>query len=226
MLIVETFLLSEIYLYSTLQAVPFIQHLEDHKKIKGYNRIGSHNRDILSIIFGSLLGKGEAERRKDGTRITFNHKAVHLKYLLTVHNYLSAAAYCNPTVPTIRKKLGKKGKLHKTMSFNTWTFTSFDWIYDIWYVDNTKQVPQSIGDYLTPLALAIWVMDSGVKSSQGLDCVLLVKVLHNNFGLEAKIQNKGVSSQYSIYVPKESVIDLNNKISTYLIPEMKYKLSP
>ena len=119
MLIVETFLLSEIYLYSTLQAVPFIQHLEDHKKIKGYNRIGSHNRDILSIIFGSLLGKGEAERRKDGTRITFNHKAVHLKYLLTVHNYLSAAAYCNPTVPTIRKKLGKKGKLHKTMSFNT-----------------------------------------------------------------------------------------------------------
>jgi hypothetical protein len=78
-------------------------------------------------------------------------------------------------------------------------------------------------------------MDSGVRSSQGLifvnsftysDCALLVKVLHNNFGLKARIQYKGVSSQYSIYFPKESMIDLRNKVSTYIIPEMKYKLLP
>ena len=232
MFIVETYLFSDICSYIALQ-VPFIQHLEYHKKMKGYHRVGPHNWDILSIIFGSLLGKGEVERRKDGTRITFNHEAMHLKYLLTLHNYLSAAGYCNPAVPTISRKLGKKGKLYKTMSFNTWTYTSFDWIYDIWYKDKTKLVPQSIGDYLTPLALAIWVMDSGVKSSQGLtfvnsytysDCALLVKVLHNNFGLKAITQYKGVSSHYSIYIPKESMINLRNKVSIYIIPEMKYKL--
>lgn len=232
MFIVETFLFSDICSYIALQ-VPFIQHLEYHKKMKGYHRVGPHNWDILSIIFGSLLGKGEAERRKDGTRITFNDKAIHLNYLLTLHSYLSAAGYCNPTVPTISKELGKKGKLYKTMSFNTWTFTSFDWIYDIWYINNTKEVPQSIGDYLTPLALAIWIMDSGVKSPQGLsfvnsftysDCDLLVKILHKNFGLKAKIQHKGVSSEYSIYILKESMIDLKNKVSIYLVPEMKYKL--
>lgn len=232
MFIVETLLFSDIYSYIALQ-VPFIQHPEYPKKMKGYLRVGPHNCGILSIIFGSLLGKGGAERRKDGTRIIFNHEAMHLKYLLKLHNYLSAAGYCNPAIPTISRKLGKKGKLYKNMSFNTWTYTSFDWIYDIWYKDKTKLVPQSIGDYLTPLALAIWVMDSGVKTSQGLtfvnsytysDCASLVKVLHDSFGLKAKIQYKGVSFQYSIYIPKESMINLRNKVSIYIIPEMKYKL--
>ena len=89
-------------------------------------------------------------------------------------------------------------------------------------------------------------MDSGVKSSQGLifvnsytysDCALLVKVLHKNFGVKAslglaqqakasraRIHYKGVSSHYSIYIPRESMINLRNKISIYIIPEMKYKL--
>ena len=232
MFIVETYLFSDMYSYIALQ-IPFIQDIEYHKKMKGYHRVGPHNWDILSIIFGSLLGKGKVERRKDGSRITFNNEGMHLKYLITLHKYLSAAGYCNPALTTISRKLGKKGKLYKTMTFNTWTYTSFDWIYNIWYVNNTKQVPQSIGDYLTPLALAIWIMDSGVKSTQGLsfvntftysDCELLVKVLHKNFGLKSKIQYKGVSSEYSIYILKESMIDLNNKVSIYLIPEMKYKL--
>jgi len=51
-------------------------------KIKGYKRIGPHSRDIISIIFGSLLGFGDVERKKDGTRITFFKEAMHVKYLL------------------------------------------------------------------------------------------------------------------------------------------------
>jgi ubiquinol-cytochrome c reductase cytochrome b subunit len=53
-------------------------------KIKGYNRIGPHSRDIISIIFGSLLGEGHAERIKNGngTRIVFFQEAMHVKYLL------------------------------------------------------------------------------------------------------------------------------------------------
>jgi hypothetical protein len=52
--------------------------------IKGYNRIGPHSRDIISIIFGSLLGGGYAERIKNGngTRIAFFQEAMHVKYLL------------------------------------------------------------------------------------------------------------------------------------------------
>lgn len=203
------------------------------KKIKGDKRIGPHSIDILSIIFGSLLGGGDLERKKDGTRITFFQEAMHVKYLLWLHNKLATWGYCNPTVPTIGKRLGKKGKVRKIIRFATWTYTSFDWIYDLWYVNGVKVVPQSIGDYLTPLSLAIWIMDSGVKLSGGLnfincfsysDCLLLVQVLHKNFGLEATIQSTGVSSKYRIYIPKEYMAELRNKVGPFIIQEMKYKL--
>jgi len=43
----------------------------------GWQRIGPDNSNILSVIFGSLLGDGHAERRKGGvgTRITFYQEA-------------------------------------------------------------------------------------------------------------------------------------------------------
>jgi len=53
-------------------------------------------------------------------------------------------------------------------------------------------------------------MDDGSKVSKGLklctnsysysDCLLLVQVLHSNFGLKATIQSTGASSQYIIYI--------------------------
>ena len=81
---------------------------------------------------------------------------------------LSKLGYCNPKIPIITNRLGVKGKLRKIIRFSTWTYTSFNWIHDIWYKNNIKRVPESIGQYLTPLALAIWIMDDGAKVSKGL----------------------------------------------------------
>ncbi len=208
---------------------------EEHKfkKCSALNRVGPHNIDILSIIFGSLLGKGDIEKKKDGSRIIFYQEAVHVKYSLLLHNKLQTLAYCKPSLPQISKKLGKKGKIYRTIRFVTLTYTSFDWIYDLWYLKGIKVVPQSISDYLTPLALAIWVMDSGVKSSRGLnfiscfsysDSLLIVQVLQQNFGLKARIQPTGIPSQHNVYIPKESVNDLRKIVSAFIIPAMKYKL--
>nr|YP_009722339.1 hypothetical protein [Morchella importuna]QGN66741.1 hypothetical protein [Morchella importuna] len=223
--IIETSLFLNMSLYSTFS-----------NKIKGYKRIGPHSRDIISIIFGSLLGEGDVERKKDGSRITFFQEAMHVKYLLWLHNQLATAGYCNPTVPTIGKKLGKKGKVRKIIRFATWTYTSFDWIYNLWHVKDVKVVPQSIGHYLTPLALAIWIMDSGVKASGGLilktncfsysDCLLLVQVLYNNFGIKASTHSTGLPSKYTVYILKESMHELRNIVGTHIIKEMKYKLLP
>jgi hypothetical protein len=78
-------------------------------------------------------------------------------------------------------------------------------------------------------------MDSGVKSSGGLnfiscfsysDCLLIVQVLKKNFDLKARIQSTGVPSQHNVYIPKESMIDLRNKVSAFILPEMRYKLLP
>jgi ubiquinol-cytochrome c reductase cytochrome b subunit len=67
------------------------------KKNKGYNREGPHNIDILSIIFGSLLGKGDVEKKKRMVllrSVSFYQEAIHMKYSLLLYNQLKTAGYC------------------------------------------------------------------------------------------------------------------------------------
>jgi hypothetical protein len=54
------------------------------KKIKSVLRIGPHSIEILSIIFGSMLGDCYGERRKGGagTRFCFQQESKHVSYLL------------------------------------------------------------------------------------------------------------------------------------------------
>lgn len=206
------------------------------KKLRGIYRIGPHNQDILSVIFGSLLGDAHAEKRKDngGTRISFYQESTHLSYLLWLHNYLSFRGYCNSNIPTITTRLGRNGVVRKVLRFHTWTYTSFNWIHDLFYKNKIKIVPYNIADYLTPLALAIWIMDDGTKVSKGLklctnsftysDCLLLIEALNNNFALKSSIQSAGVPNQYNIYIWKESMPLLRTIVYPYIVPEMKYKI--
>jgi hypothetical protein len=103
----------------------------------------------------------------------------------------------------------------------------------MWYKNNIKSVPSSISEYLTALALATWIMDSGVKTSEGLsfsnsftflECELLVKALYCNFGLKAIIKNTGIADQYQICILKSYMPYLRNQIGDYIIPSIKYKL--
>jgi ubiquinol-cytochrome c reductase cytochrome b subunit len=46
---------------------PFVNIIYKVIRLKGIYRIGPHNKDVLSIIFGSLLGDAHAEKRVMGT---------------------------------------------------------------------------------------------------------------------------------------------------------------
>ena len=222
------YLLSIVY-YSNLKA-------KENYRIRAINRIGPHNKIVLSIIFGSLLGDGHAEKRLSGTgtRITFYQESSHIEYLLYLHNLLSFLGYCNPKVPVIGTRLGIGGKVRKTVRFATWTYTSFNWIHELWYINGVKHVPLHIKDYLTPLALAIWIMDDGSKIGKGLkfstnsysykDCLILINALSDNFSIKSSIQSAGANNQYIIYIWKESMNDLRTIVSPYIISEMRYKI--
>ena len=205
-------------------------------RIKAINRVGPHNFEILSIIFGSLLGDGSAEHRVKGkgTRISFYQEGSHASYLIWLHQIIADLGYCNPQAPKLSTRLGTNGKVRKIIRFKTWTFSSFNWIYQVWYPEGIKVVPSIIGDYLTPLALAIWIMDDGAKIGSGLklctnsftyaDCLLLTKVLYTNFNLKATIQSAGFPNQYHIYILTESMPLLRQIVLPYVHPSMKYKL--
>jgi len=205
-------------------------------RLKGIYRIGPHNIDIISIIFGSLLGDAHAEKRLSGlgTRISFFQEGVHVQYLLYLHKMLSELGYCNPKIPVITNRLGTKGKVRKIIRFSTWYYTSFDWIHAEWYSDGIKRVPKSIGQYLTPLCLAVWISNNWARNSQGLslkashsyeDCILLNTALYDKFRLETTILSTGAPSKYTIIFRKESLEKLQHiTSSSNLLKYMGYKL--
>jgi ubiquinol-cytochrome c reductase cytochrome b subunit len=205
-------------------------------RVRALDRIGPHNLEILSIIFGTLLGDGFAERRitGNGTRICFYQEAIHNSYLIWLHNLVSSLGYCNIKTPKVQTRLGKHGKIRKIMRFSTWTYSNFNWIHELWYVNGVKVIPKNIGNYLTPLALAIWIMDDGAKVNKSLklctnsfsysDCLILTTILFKNFGLKSSIQSAGTPDQYVIYIYKESMGDLRKIVLPYIHSSMKYKL--
>lgn len=207
-------------------------------KLKATKRIGPHNIQILSIIFGTLLGDGHAELRSkgNGTRITFYQEGSHISYLLWLHQLIADLGYCSTNLfgPSIQTRLGQKGLVRKVIRFRTWTYSSFNWIHDSWYVNGVKTVPSCIGDFLSPIALAIWIMDDGCKSGSGLklasnsfsysECLFLVKVLYDNFNIKASVQSAGKDNQFCIYIWKESMPVLRFIVLPYVHSSMKYKL--
>lgn len=209
---------------------------ECNSRYKINNKKGPLNIDILSIIYGSLLGDAYAEKRKkgSGTRICFYQESTHIEYLLYLHYLVSKTGYCNTNKPIIQQRLGSKGKIRKIIRFTTWTYNQFNIIHNNWYKNNIKIVPKNIKYYLTPLALAIWIMDDGGKVGEGLklatnsfkyeDILYLINILNNKYNLKASIQKTGIENQYHIYIFKESMPILRDIVKPYFTPSMYYKI--
>jgi len=109
-------------LFSLLLITPiYLNNQPKVSRLKGIYRIGPHNKDVISIIFGSLLGDAYGEKRLSGkgTRFNFYQEAVHVEYMLFLHKLFSELGYCNPKLLVITTRLGSKGKIRKVARFTT-----------------------------------------------------------------------------------------------------------
>lgn len=206
------------------------------KRIRADARIGPHNFDILSIIYGSLLGDSHAERRlgDNGTRIGIYQEANHSEYLLWLHHKIATAGYCNPSVPKMNKRLGSEGKIRHIIRFHTYTYTSWNQIHVDWYLNGIKRVPKDIYKYLTPLALTVWICDEGGRVGSGLklstnsfsfeDTTRLALVLHDLYGIKSSVQKTGVEGQFNLYIWSESMQIVRDLVKPYMVSSMLYKL--
>ena len=203
-------------------------------KIRSNKRIGPHNKDILSIIFGSLLGDGYAEKHGNGTRISFYQEGSHKDYLLWLHKLIYDLNYTTKNIPKLQQRLGNYGKLRLIIIFKTYTFSNFNWIHDIWYKNGKKILPSIdiLNIYFTPLSLAIWIMDDGGKVSSGMklstnnftkqEVILLSNFINNKYNLKTTIQK---ADQYIIYISKNDKLKIFNLVKDYIHPSMKYKFT-
>lgn len=103
----------------------------------------------------------------------------------------------------------------------------------MFYKNGKKVIPLNIYEYLTPLALAVWVMDNGkylngciflpIGFSKEIDRVRLSDALFQCFGLVCSI-NELKKDIFVIIINKESVKKFQTIVSPYIIPSLKYKI--
>jgi hypothetical protein len=205
--------------------------------IRAVNRIGPHNEDVISVIIGSLLGDAYANRRSgEGVRICYRQSIRHKEYLFWLYTFFYNRGYTSNLKPRqyTRTITSKEGKVYYGYEFNTFTFSSLSGIHKMFYNKGKKTIPLNIYEYLTPLALAVWIMDDGGWTNYGVriatnsfklkEVELLQDVLKSKYNLETTIQNIYIKDQYSIYIKKQSVNNLRNIVGPYIHSSMLYKL--
>ena len=107
-------------------------------------------------------------------------------------------------------------------------------MYDKFYVNGKKVVPANIADILTPLGLAIWIMDDGGLGSNGTlnlhtdsytltEVNLLIDVLKRNFDINSRISIKR-PGQWIIVIPKKEVTKVADLTIGHMHPSMLYKI--
>jgi hypothetical protein len=124
--------------------------------------------------------------------------------------------------------------------FRTKTLPIFDEFERMFYVNGVKRVPSEIHSILEDkLALAVWFMDDGNIRKMGdkvygyylntqsfgyKDNVKLAKAFYKVYGWKVLLlKNK---NNIRLYIPGYYVKDFREKIKTYIIPSLRYKLWP
>ena len=196
-------------------------------------RIGPHNEDVYSVLVGSILGDCLADRSlSGGVRFIYKQSVIHQDYLFWLFDFFRTRGYCSNNLPVkFTIKLGDK--LQDCYRFNTYAFSSLLDLYKSFYNSNKKKViPNNIEELLTPLALAIWIMDVGTFKSPGLriasncftkqEVELLVKALENKFNIKSSLHKN--NANYQLYIKSESMPLLKKLVLPYVVPSMRYKL--
>lgn len=205
-------------------------------RFKAKNRIGPHNNEILSILFGSLLGDCNGERLSNGgVRFRFKQSIIHKDYLFFLYKKILDLGYTNNILPYLVKK-NLNNKIFESYCFNTYSFTSFLWLYKIFYKNKKKVIPSEkyLYELLTPLALAIWIQDDGTWHYSSLriatnnfkfnEIEILKSVLYKKFKINCSIHHFTKSNQYQLYIKKESIDLVRNLTSSFFHESMLYKL--
>ena len=217
-------------------------HIEG--KIPSSLRIGPHNKDVISVIAGSLLGDGHLEKRKQGvgTRLILEQSSEKIEYLMWLHQFFALRGYCPKKIPTVSERGRQNGKSYFHYRFSTYTFRSLNELHSLFYSSKynslglKKVVPPTdwLIFFLTPLALSIWFMDDGSCLGSGYKlstCGFELKEVEQLCLLLKNLYNLSCSSQkdrhlFHIYIKKESALRFSKLVSPYIVDTLQYKLGP
>jgi hypothetical protein len=184
-------------------------------------------RDVLT---GTLLGDGCLAKHGHHHRLFVKHKLAH--EALAVLKYETFREFVSMPMHRFDQEL--KGKRYPCVQFVTRTSPVLsEWHYRF-YGEGRKAVPDDIARDLSPLAVAVWLMDDGAADYAGVTFQThsfgragsdrLAAVLRDRYRLETSVRgNRGSSI---VYVRASSLARLTEVVKPHLLPEFTYKLVP
>lgn len=199
-------------------------------------RIGPHDKQVISVLIGTILGDSHLEKRKGGigTRVIFEQCSRNVEYIMWFHEFFASKGYCNNNKPKLITRIKKGNKVFYQYRVTTYSFTSFNWLHDMFYKDHIKIIPADLGEYLTPLSLAIWFMDDGSKINKTIrlatNCFqlaelnFLCKLMKDKFNLQATVQKSGPNKGNILSIKTGSLNTFITLVKPHMLPSMYYKL--
>ena len=185
---------------------------------------------IKGIMVGLILSDGYLSKSPNSKNasLRFKQSLGHFKYLWFVFNSLSH--YC-PTNPKLG--IGRRGetKVYDLLIY-TRSMSCITELYNIFYLDKIKVIPDNIYELLTPIALAHFIMGDGTRTGNGLiicthnfsvqEVVKLINVLMIKYRFICTLRmNWG---KPTIYISSKSLDLLRATVIPYMEPSMLYKI--
>ena len=211
------------------------------KRVKNENPLTD---DQISILYGSMLGDAG---KKSERRIKFVHSYHQKEYIFWLHekfSNLSGKMSSKIMTSSITKK---KSTIY---GFSTKSHSEIENCNNIFYRTGKKEVHKEILEFLSPLALAVWMMDDGscdwnergrrkrkhvnfspvfYFSTDGFSfdsCVLLRDFLLSKYNISTRIRirDRNDKKYNIIYVDNKSNNDFVSLIKPYILPCLLRKI--
>lgn len=214
------------------------------------------NEKEMSIIIGTVLGDGTLTKSRN-KRLTANLRLAHClkQKAYCEHKASHLIRHANKGTYIVVSKINQSKEYAKTrkktntsIRFESRFTTDMYTIYDLFYVNGKKIIPDNIADLLTPESVAIWYMDDGsietirdkrngiiyyIKnairiSTNGFterDCIKLKDALESKFGLKLRLKKVDYGKHFCLYSKNRKTIEQFIRfIKPFLIDEMLYKI--
>ncbi|OHA37787.1 MAG: hypothetical protein A3I97_02610 [Candidatus Taylorbacteria bacterium RIFCSPLOWO2_02_FULL_44_35] len=172
---------------------------------------------------GSLLGDAHLVATTRGFAFRINHGIAQKKYVDWKYLELKNLTNSSPRVCN-----------EKVYYFRSASHPFFNFLRSEFYRGRVKILPNNLDRWITPLSLAIWFMDDGAKDGRQVrintqsfslrENKRLINILEAKLGIFATINRD--KNKFRLRVKNKSMSRFRKLILPYLLPGMRYKLSP
>lgn len=212
--------------------------IEINRKQRKYESLKKipFTKEQRELIFGTVLGDGcisKHGRKNKSHRLYIGHCEKQKDLVFWKKEILGNL------VNTVRRQEDKRGN-SIMYNFVTITHNEFKFFYDLFYENNKKIIREKMIHYLTPFALAVWVMDDGSRdqrkntmristdSFSKSENETLKHCIKINFNINAKIceYTRNDNKFYYLSFNVRNAALLSDVIRPFVIDCVSYKLCP